>query len=136
MQVYNNDLVRVTNGLLGCTANIYDVTTCGSVKVVTKSKCGILTLEASQGGSSGPIQDGTNFSINVTEGELKIKVDEETVLAREKINALAFSLTQGRGLLTINRKLATDAKKGVCKLYEALVLVEELVEGGNLFLCS
>ena len=97
MQVYNNDLVRVTNGLLGFTANIYNVATCESGKVVTKSKCGILTFEALQGGSSGPIQDGTNFSINVTEGELTMKVDEATVLAREKINALAFSLTLVRG---------------------------------------
>ena len=96
--------------------------------MVTESKCATLTFEASQAGASGPIQDGTIFYINVTERELKMKVDEATLLASEK-NVLIFSLTLSRGLLAINLKLATDAKKGVCKLYEALVLVEELVEG-------
>ena len=81
-----------------------------------------VTPEAASGGAIGRIQDGDIISLSVASGELAVRVDDATLMARphpETPNAIG---TVGRGLFQVSRASVTDAEHGGCTLFAESVI--------------
>ncbi|MEL0204003.1 MAG: phosphogluconate dehydratase [Halieaceae bacterium] len=81
-----------------------------------------VTPEAASGGAIGRIQDGDIISLSVASGELAVRVDDATLMARphpETPNAIG---TVGRGLFQVSRGSVTDAEHGACTLFAEPVI--------------
>ncbi|GIR71936.1 MAG: hypothetical protein CM15mP74_31870 [Halieaceae bacterium] len=73
-----------------------------------------VTPEAANGGAIGRIQDGDIISLSVASGELAVRVDDATLMARPHPETPKLG-TVGRGLFQVSRASVTDAEHGVAR---------------------